>query len=63
MTEWEITLTVESEDLFHMEALTKLTRQYLEAAMTHTRRNDAKLIGVRLTLKEEPRADHDPAAD
>ena len=63
MTAWEIVFSVESDDFFHMEALTKLTQQYLEAAMEHTRRHDAKLIDVRLTLKEEPRADHDPAAD
>lgn len=61
--EWEITFLVESDDIEHMEALCKLTRQYLEAAMNHiTGRHDAKLIDMWLTRKEEPHAANNPAA-
>ena len=63
MTQWEITLTVESSDADYMNRLVQITRQYMEAGMAHTRRHDAKLIDMWLTRKEEPHAANNSAAE
>ena len=62
MSVWEITFVVESGDSEHMTALSALARQYLCAAMNHTRRHDAKLLDMRLERKEEPHAVTDSSA-
>lgn len=62
MTVWDITLTVQSDDYEHMEVLTRLAAQYLRAAMDHTRRHDATLVGARLARKEEALAAQDSSA-
>ncbi|HEY1295439.1 MAG TPA: hypothetical protein VGJ60_20365 [Chloroflexota bacterium] len=61
MSLWTIELEIESNDAEHMNNLCGLTQTYLRAAMEHTARHDAKLVGVILTRKEEPRAADDLA--